>query len=305
MSNDADQHGQTGTGCTTCDLGDVGAIACKAKRYAKQAEVMTQVAADLDGYKKKFDGVCQTLSDAWAATGAEIDGTRKALDDLKRKFDCEKPDPGMVTCLEKAAQEAFQAVDACRPSTGCCVGNCEFSNEVGEDDDATTIGSRIDAYRRDTTANVACFLSLLDEVKTRDDQVAKIKVEVTALAAEWPTVDDKTRPKWHARWLIANHGLELSRLGHGFATAAAYRDCLCKALQCIAAGWDKIAVLEGVRAELVCLEEAATAECERKTTGVLVTILDAYECCMDDAGSPTQPPPPEDCEKGAEQAAAG
>ena len=71
----------------------------------------------------------------------------------------------------------------------------------------------------------------------------------------------------------------------GFSSAVAYGDCLCKTLQCIAKGWDKIAVLEGARAELACLETAAKAECDRRTAGVLVTILDAYECCMDDVGS--------------------
>jgi hypothetical protein len=162
------------------------------------------------------------------------------------------------------------------------VGSCEFDDAVGDDEEAASLTARIDAYRRDTVANTACFLSLVDEAKTRAEQVAKIKEEVSTLSTD-SAVGDKTKaPRWYARWLIADHRLQLTRLGHGFTTVVAYGDCLCKALQCIAAGWAAIAVLEGARAEKICLEAAAKTECERRAADVLATILDAYECCMED-----------------------
>jgi hypothetical protein len=305
MSNEAEQHGGGGgtedpqsEGCKPCDLGNVEGIACKAKRYAKQAEVMTQVATDLDGYQKQYDEARKAFGDAWDATALEIAAVREQLDDLLKVLTCRLTDPHQKECLDKAAEEEFEVIDACAPPAGCCVGNCEFDDTVGEDDDAISLGARIDAYRRDTTANVACFLSLIGEANARADQVAKIKAEVTSLATDSAAVDETKLPRWYARWLIADHQLQLSRLGHGFTTAVAYGDCLCKVLQCIAKGWDAIAVLEGARAEVVCLEAATKTECERRTASVLVTILDAYECCMDEKGESS---PPGDKATGAEQ----
>ena len=299
MSNDAEQHGGSGggettdpqsSGCEPCDLGDVGGIACKAKRYAKQAEVMTQVATDLDGYKKQYDEARKTFKDDWDATQAEIDAVRLQLKAINKELVCRFADnPHAKECLDKAAEKEFEAIDACAPPAGCCVGTCEFDDTVGEDDDATTLGARIDAYRRDTAANVACFLSLVDEAKKRAEQVAAIKAEVTLLDSDSTDKDPTKQPRWYARWLIADHQLQLSRLGHGFTTTAAYTDCLCTVLQCIAKGWDAIAILEGARAELACVEESAKTECERRATNVLVSILEAYECCMEDSdgGTPT------------------
>lgn len=308
MSSEVEQHGggqtedpQDGV-CKPCDLGDVEGSVCKAKRYAKQAEVMTQVATDLDGYKKQYDDARKAFGDSWDATAEEIKAVRAQLDDIHKVLTCRMTDPHQKECLDKAAEKEFEVIDACAPPAGCCVGSCDFDDTVGEADDATSLGARIDAYRRDTSANIACFLSLVGEQKARADRVAALKAEVTALATDSASPDDTKLPRWYARWLIADHQLHLSRLGHGFTKAVAYSDCLCKTLQCIAKGWDAIAVLEGARAELVCLDEAEKTKCERRTASVLVTILDTYECCMDGA----EPIPPcQDRETGPEPTGVG
>jgi hypothetical protein len=81
--------------------------------------------------------------------------------------------------------------------------------------------------------------------------------------------------------LIASYRLDLTRLGHGFTSASAYGDCLCNALQCIAYGWAAIAVLEGARAELACLEKAKEESCKQKKEQTLEAILEAYDrCCQ-------------------------
>jgi hypothetical protein len=308
MSNEAEQCGGSGQpedppkgACEPCDLGDVEGLACKAKRYEKQAEVMKQVAIDLETYKKQYADARKGFGDAWEATAAEIEGVRTQLDEINRLLSC-LLSPKQKKCLDEAAEKEFGAIDMCAPEPGCCVGNCEFDDTVGENEDAASLTTRIDAYRRDTEANTACFRSLVAEAQTRADQVAKVKVEVTALATDSSGGDKTKAPRWYARWLIANHRLQLTRLGHGFATPLAYSQCLCKALQCIAAGWAAIAVLEGARAEKVCLEAAAKTECDRRTAGVLVTILDAYDCCMEDV---EQKPPRQDGETGPEQTGIG
>ena len=201
--------------------------------------------------------------------------------------------PGQKECLDKAAEDVFSDIDECSPDPGCCVGECEFDDEVG-DDDIAALTARIEKYRRDTEANTACFTSLVGEAQALIDQIAAIKAEVTALAAVITGSSDKAKvPRWYARWLIATYRLELAHLGHGFTSVAAYSDCLCKALQCIAAGWGAIAVLEGARAEKQCLADAEAAECKRKSEATLESILEAYECCISKKPGEEEPTEPE------------
>ncbi len=275
-------------GCGSCDLEEFDGLACRAKRYAKQAEIMTQVATDLATYKTQYGEARSAFADAWEAIAAEREQVQTQLDEIYELLKCRLTDD-QQECLDKAAEDVFEGVDECLPDPGCCVGECEFDDEVAEDDDVTTLAARIEKYRRWTEANTACFTSLVGEAATITAQVATLKAEVTALAADIAASSDKAKlPRWYARWLIATRGLELTRLGHGFTSVSAFSECLCKALQCIAAGWAAIAVLEGARAELACLEESRKAECERKAGAVLQSILEAYECCMEDRDEPEE-----------------
>ena len=56
-------------GCQPCDLGGVEGLACQAAKYKKQAEVMAQVAIDLDAYQKQYGEARKAFSEAWAESG--------------------------------------------------------------------------------------------------------------------------------------------------------------------------------------------------------------------------------------------
>ena len=179
------------------------------------------------------------------------------------------------------------------------MGDCTFDDTVSDDEDAAALTARIDAYTVQVLAATACFTSLVGEPKVLKDHVAELKTEVAVLSTEAGEADQTKLARSYARYLIAVRKHQLTHIGHGFTSVKEYADCLCKALQCIAAGWTAIAVLEGARAEAVCLEKAKKTACEDKQKGVLVAILAGYECCKEDSngngtggnGDPSQKPP--------------
>jgi hypothetical protein len=278
MSTDEDT---TESGCRSCDLGDVEGLACRAAKYQKQAEIMTAVATELTTYQTQYADARKAYSEAWADTQAEIAAVRAQLDELLELLVC-RLDDDQKECLDRVSGEVFEDIEDCSPDPGCCVGDCEFDDQVPEEVTLAWLITRIDDYRRQTVANTACFASLVGEAQTVTGQVAAIKAEVTDLAAAVTSGGDATKlPRWYARWLIASYRLDLTRLGHGFTSVSAYGDCLCKALQCIASGWAAIAVLEGARAELACLEKAKEESCKQKKEQTLEAILEAYDrCCQ-------------------------
>lgn len=278
MSTD---EGTTDCGCRSCDLGDVEGLACRAAKYQKQAEIMTAVATDLATYRTQYADARKAYSEGWADTQAEIAAVRSQLDELLELLVC-RLDGEQKECLDRVAGEVFNDIGECSPQPGCCVGDCEFDDQVPDDTTLAWLTTRIDDYRRQTEANTACFTSLASEAQTVTAQVAAIKAEVTNLATAVSSGGDATKLiRWYARWLIASYRLDLTRLGHGFTSVSAYSDCLCKALQCIASGWAAIAVLEGARAELACLEKAQEDSCKQKKEQTLEAILEAYDrCCQ-------------------------
>lgn len=269
--------------CQPCDLEGFDGLACRAKKYEKQAAVMTQIAADLEKYKKQYGESRKAFAEAWEAAAAERIEIQKQLDEIYELLTC-RVTPEDKACLDTAGDDVFADIDACAPTPGCCVGTCEFDDSVGEDDDAAALTTRIERYRRETEANTACFTSLVGEAKALTDQIAAVKAGVSSLATDVATGDKAKLPRWYARWMIATRRLKVEHIGHGFSSVSAYSDCLCKALQCIASGWAAIAVLEGTRAELLCLEGVEAAECKRKSEATLESILEAYECCSNDEG---------------------
>jgi hypothetical protein len=286
MSTDQDT---TDTGCQGCDLGDVEGLACRAAKYQKQAEIMTAVATELTTYQTQYADARKAYSEAWPDTQAEIAAIRAQLDQLLELLVC-RLDDDQKECLDRVSCEVFEDIDDCSPDPGCCVGDCEFDDQVPEDATLAWLTTRIDDYRRQTVANTACFTSLVGEAQVVTGQVATIKAEVTDLATAVTSGGDATKlARWYARWLIASHRLDLTRLGHGFTSTSTYGDCLCKALQCIASGWAAIAVLEGARAEMACLEHAREESCKQKKEQTLEAILEAYDrCCQPEQGDHDQ-----------------
>jgi hypothetical protein len=268
------------TGCKPCDLEGVDGLACKAERYQKQAEITTKVALELDDRKKKYEDARQAYGVEWEAAQAELAVLGAELEKIYDLLKC-RLDEDDKKCLDDAAEEVFDDIDECSPAPGCCVGDNTFDDTVTDGESAAALSARIEEYTAAVQAATACFDSLIEEPKKLKDHVAELKTEVAALTTDAGEADPTKLARTYARYLIALRKSQLVHIGHGFTSVKEYTDCLCKALQTIAAGWTAIAVLEGARAEAACLEKAKKKACEDKLTGVLVAILAGYECCKE------------------------
>ncbi|WP_030485345.1 hypothetical protein [Nocardioides aequoreus] len=274
----------TSTGCKPCDLEGVDGLACKAERYQKQAEITSKVAAELGERKQKYDGARQAYGVEWEAAQAELTVLGTELEKIYDLLKC-RLDEGDKTCLDSAAEEVFDDIDECSPPPGCCVGDHTFDDTVADGETAAALTARIEEYTAAVQAATACFDSLIEEPKKLKDHVAELKTEVAALTIDASEADPTKLARTYARYLIAVRKAELVHIGHGFTSVKEYTDCLCKALQTIAAGWTATAVLEGARAEAVCLEKAKKKACADKVAGVLVAVLAGYECCKESSGT--------------------
>lgn len=273
----------TSTGCKPCDLEGVDDLACKAERYQKQAEITSKVAAELEDRKKKYEDARQAYGVEWEAAQAELTVLGTELEKIYDLVKC-RLDEGDKTCLDDAAEDVFEDIDECSPAPGCCVGDHVFDDTVAEGETAAALTVRIEEYTAAVQAATACFDSLIEEPKKLKDHVAELKTEVAALTTDASEAGPAKLTRTYARYLIAVRKSQLVHIGHGFTSVKEYTDCLCKALRTLAAGWTAIAVLEGARAEAVCLEKARKKACEDKKSGVLVAILAGYECCKEESG---------------------
>ena len=74
---------------TTCDLEEVETLACTAKKFARQAEVMTEQAVkDLETYRTQFTDARQKYTDARSAAKAELKSIHTILGELYRQLEC-------------------------------------------------------------------------------------------------------------------------------------------------------------------------------------------------------------------------
>ena len=114
-----------------------------------------------------------------------------------------------------------------------------------------------------------------------DQHDIPLTAEATQLATDVEAGGDVDKAvRWYARWLILEKAASMERLGHGFATVAAYTDCLCTVLRCLVSGWTILAVLEGRKAELDCYAQGRTDACEKLKADVLQAVLESYEECL-------------------------
>src|SRR5262249_7601926 len=114
----------TTSGCATCDLEGLEDLVCTAKKFARQAEVMNSVAADLEGYKTQFGDARQKYSDARETSQADIDAIQEILDQREEQLKC-RLTPKQRDCLEKGCGDVFKEIDECTGPRGCCLTPCE------------------------------------------------------------------------------------------------------------------------------------------------------------------------------------
>ena len=279
--------GSTTDPCGDCDLGAVETLACTAKRFQKQADVVNESLTKINEYKTRFGTARADYQKARDAVGADVAATKTTLDDLIGQLRC-RLDDDREECLEKALKTVVKSIRECAGKPGCCADACDFDKDPGSDT-AAALATRIEEYRRKVAKYAACFDQLLTEQTAIATRVAEIKAEVASIAADMAA--DKPGKDWarlFARALVAHWRLKPNQLWQGHKTVNDYVDCLCTALTCLLKGWEAIAILEGVKAELDCQDDAKDAACLKKQTDVVDEVMRVYVCeCPPDDDQPT------------------
>ena len=273
----ADAPPSNGDPCSDCDLERIEELACSAKRFQKQADVSKESLEQVTGFKTKFGTARNDYQKARDAAQADVTAARTQLEDVLGQLRC-RLDDDKEECLDDALDTVVDAIRKCAGTPGCCVGTCDFDPEPGSDN-AATLAGRIEQYRREVKKASDCFASLIAEQAEVPKRAKSLKDAVAAIAAE--VAADNPAKDWarlYARALVAAWQLKPAQLWKGLPTVNAYVDCLCAALTCALKGWEAIAKLEGVKAELDCKEDAKKDACEKKQQNIIDEVMREYVC---------------------------
>src|SRR6476659_3543832 len=74
--------------CEGCDLDEIDALTCKAKKIQKQADVTTESLQKIDKRRADFKAAKEAYTAAWAAAKADVDAATNKLTPLKKELDC-------------------------------------------------------------------------------------------------------------------------------------------------------------------------------------------------------------------------
>lgn len=284
--------------CVDCDLRAVGDLACSAKRFQKQADVANASLEQMTAFTTRFETAREDYQKARDAAQADVTAAKVQLDDILGQLRC-RLDDDREQCLEEALKRVIASIRACTPTSGCCAGPCEFDATPG-DDTAAKLSGRIEGYIRDVKKSTDCFESLIAEQTDLPARATKIRADIAAiatdLAADTPA---KNYARLYARALVAEWQLKPGQLWKGFATVNDYFDCLCTSLTCALKGWEAVAVLEGIKAEMDCKADAATAACLKKQKDIIGEVMSEYvKCCPPEDDGDTPKDPNDDCSCG-------
>ncbi|MBA2300996.1 MAG: hypothetical protein H0W08_00015, partial [Acidobacteria bacterium] len=277
--------------CTDCDLGAIEDLACSAKRFQKQADVANGSLAALTEARAKFATARADYQAARDIAQANVRTAKTQLADVLETLRC-KIDDSDEDCVKRAFQNVVVAIRACAKEPGCCAGPGDFDPTWDSDEPLSALVGRIEQYRSDVAVSTDCFAALVKEQTDLPARAAAIKTEVaaiaTGLAADSP---DKDLVRLFARALVARWQLKQRQVWLGYATVNDYVDCMCTSITNAMKGWEAIAILEGIRAELDCKAAAAAAACEKKQQDIVAEVMAEYvRCC-----------PPDDSDNGSQE----
>jgi len=273
--------------CATCDLAEIDTMACTAKRFSRQAEVMNEAAPNLENYRKQYDEARAKYSDARTAALVELEAIRQILGDLAEQLRCRLKDDE-IDCLVTSRDDVFDQIEECNGPRGC-KSPCDDADAGGMEtsEDIEALAAEIERRRRNLTESATYFTGLIAEPDDIESRVGKLRSAADQLKSEVEAGGDKV-VEWYALWLVLDAATRWERLGRGFASVTAYMDCLCTLLRCIVSGWTVLATLEGRKAELDCYEQARKTACDKlkEIDDVSRAVLDAYEECWEKKTTP-------------------
>lgn len=277
--------------CEGCDLDEIDALTCTAKRIQKQSEATNESLKILDPRRDAFKAAKNAYTTAWAAAKADVDAATAKLTPLKKELSCRLPEHSRQ-CLVEVWEKIKIEIRACEGEHGCRRFDCDFNESVSETDTEATLLGRISELRQKATELDTYFGDLVDEQTKLPANAAAAKKLVDTLAADAAAdTGEKDSVKLYARAVVAEW--TIARVWDGFTSVQNYLDCLCQILTCLLKAWKAIVVLEGAQAELSCKDERKKERCDALVADPVIEILARYakECARPDDQSPTRPSP--------------
>ena len=269
--------------CSDCDLEAIEDLACSVKRFQRQAEVAGESLTALTEARTKFGTARADYQAARDAARADVRTAKTQLADVLETLRC-KIDDKDEECVEKAFKKVIARIRECAGDPKCCAGPGDFDKTWDEGQPLSALAGRIEQYRKDVAVSMDCFAALIKEQADLPARAAAIKAEVASIASDLAADDpDKDLVRLYGRALVARWQLKPKQLWKGYATVNDYVDCLCQALTNAMQGWEAIAILEGIKAELDCKAEAASTACAKLQSDIVAEVYAEYiRCCPPD-----------------------
>ena len=277
--------------CEGCDLDEIDALTCKAKKIQKQAEVTTESLETLDARRADFKAAKDAYTAAWAAAKADVDAATAKLTPLRKELACRLPEQSRQ-CLVEVWEKVKAEIHECTGEQGCRRFDCDFNESVTEADTEATLSGRISELRQKAEELDSYFGDLVKEQTKLPANAAAAKKLVDTLATDAAAdTGAKDSLKLYARAVVAEW--TIANVWDGFTSIQNYLDCLCQVLTCLLKVWKAIVALEGARAERKCGDERKQERCDTLRTDPVDEILARYakECAHRDDKPPATPSP--------------
>jgi hypothetical protein len=258
-----------------CDPATIDSQVCTAKRIERQAEVSKEGREKTDPKREQFKAAKDAYTTAYNTAKADLDAAGEQLEQLRKDLGCRLSDESK-NCLHEAWEKVRDEIEACGTKPpGCREFDCEFDDEVAEDETQASLAGRIQSYRQRARELGEYFDTLIERQTSLPEQAAQVKQAVEALASDAAAdTTGKDALKLYARAIILRWTLK-GVLG-GFPTIQSYLDCLCRTLTCQLKAWAAIVTLEGAMAERKCKDDAEQERCDELKANPVEVLLDRY-----------------------------
>jgi len=277
--------------CEGCDLDEIDALTCTAKKIQKEADATEESLQTLDPRRDDFKAAKDKYTAAWAAAQADVNIAKAKLTPLKKELACRLSDQSRE-CLVQVWEKIKIEISGCSPTPGCRQLDCDFNESVGDADTQAILSGRISELRQRASDLDAYFGELVTEQTQLPANAATAKQLVDALATDAAAdTGAKDSVSLYARAVVAEWTID--NVWDGFASVQNYLDCLCQVLTCLLRAWKAIVVLEGARAERSCGDDRKKERCDALRAHPELEIVARYkkECAhCDNKSQPNQPP---------------
>lgn len=250
-----------------CDLTGIDNLGCKVAGVAAEADYLKGHQAKLAERRTQFDTARTAYQKAFTDVTAQRTTIQEKLAKLKEQL-CQVCAEDR-TCLDEAWASVKAELEKCGTSGGCCVAEADrtIDSKVEGGDTPAPEAVRAVITRLEAQAERVerCFSTLFAEP-------GELTKRATALATAVGKIQPNTDPvQAYAETLWAEH--QLSTLDGGFATPAAFEDCLCIALKVSLELRQTLARLTGLAAERTCQHDKERTRCDWLLANVISEII--------------------------------